>query len=224
MAAEAGLKELNKQVILKEAEKYVYHELKDEGSGHDFWHVYRVTKTAMRIAQEEHADLFICKLAALLHDIGDRKAPDDAALKLEKVKKWLVSHRVGKEESQLVLDIISNMINENGESREMKTLEGKVVQDADRLDAIGAIGIARVFSNGGSKGQLIYHPDIKPDILRHGPVDPNRKETSINQFYEKLLKLHHLMNTNYGKRMAETRHRRMQHFLSEFFEEWEGES
>ncbi|WKB36678.1 HD domain-containing protein [Terrilactibacillus sp. S3-3] len=183
------MKELNKQVILKEAEKYVYHELKDEGSGHDFWHVYRVTKTAMKIAQEEHADFFICKLAALLHDIGDRKSPDSETQNLEKIKKWLVSHRVDEKDRRLVLDIISGITFDNGEGREMKTLEGKVVQeDADRLDAIGAIGIARVFSNGGSKGQLIYHPDIKPDIMRHGPIDPNRKETSINRFYEKLLK------------------------------------
>lgn len=197
--------------------------LSSDGTGHDWWHVYRVWKMAQRIGQAEKADLLVVDLAALLHDIADWKLHDgDSMLGPKIARDWLDSLDLGPGISEHVCHIIAN-ISFKGAKVEPPTLspEGKVVQDADRLDAMGAIGIARAFAYGGAKGQAIYDPTVKP--TEHRTAEAYLKGgTTINHFYEKLLLLKDRMNTATGRAMAEERHRFMEDYLRRFYEEWEG--
>ncbi|WP_216827739.1 HD domain-containing protein [Alkalihalobacterium elongatum] len=208
---------------LKQTETYVHNELSGEASGHDWWHIYRVTKLAKKIANVEGADAFICEMAALLHDIADEKFNESEEAGLKKVEKWLNDIEVEQESTQHILQIIASMSFKGGGQPRMKTLEGMVVQDADRLDALGAIGIARTFAFGGAKGNIIYDPAIKSREGMSKEEYQKRDNTAINHFYEKLLKLKNLMNTAYGKQLAEGRHQQMEQFLEQFYKEWEGE-
>jgi uncharacterized protein len=211
--------------IIDRTVEHVKTALSGEGSGHDWWHIERVWRTAKRIGRSENADLLVVELAALLHDIADWKAHGgDSAIGPKMAGQWLASIEVDPGVTDHVCQIIAN-ISFKGANAERPTLslEGQVVQDADRLDAIGAIGIARAFSYGGSKGRMIYDPTCPP--IDHRSVDSylNANGTTINHFYEKLLLLKDRMNTATGKSIAERRHQFMEEFLREFYEEWQGE-
>lgn len=217
------------QSTINKTKNFVKDILFGEGSGHDWWHIYRVWNTAKYIANKETgADIFVVELASLLHDIADRKFNDGNVEKgTEKVRNFLTTINIDTKVVEEVCEIVStcsfaSSFLENGKRRVMKTIEGKIVQDADRLDAIGAIGIARAFAYGGSKGREIYNPTIKPTL--HTTKDSYTKKVShsINHFYEKLLLLKDLMNTKTAQTMAKNRHKYMQQFLHEFYQEWEG--
>jgi uncharacterized protein len=213
------------QLIIESTLQYVKKTLEGEGSGHDWWHVYRVWKNAILISKSEKVDTNIVQLGALLHDIADYKfhGGDDTVgpkvargfLEDKKVEAYIIDH---------VCEIIETISFKGSKvNTNLKTLEAEVVQDADRLDAIGAIGIARTFAYGGYKNRLMYDPNIKPEV--HHSFDEYKKNTSptINHFYEKLLLLKGLMNTDTGKRVAEERHIFMENYLNRFFKEWNGE-
>lgn len=181
-----------------------------DSSGHDWWHIERVRRLALTIAKEEGADLFICEMAALLHDVADRKFNPSLAIGLQIVGSWLDSQAVATEAKEHILAIISQMsFTSYRQGKRVTTLEGQVVQDADRLDAIGAIGIARTMAYSGHTGRLIYNPD-------------GDEETAIRHFDDKLLRLKELMNTSYGKALAEQRHEFMLSYLEQFYAEWTG--
>jgi uncharacterized protein len=210
--------------IIERTANYVRTALSGEGSGHDWWHIDRVWRIAKRIGQAEGADLPVVELAALLHDIADWKAHGgDSNIGPRKASDWLNSLDVDPAIIEQVSQIIAN-ISFKGAKVEQPTLslEGKVVQDADRLDAIGAIGIARTFAYGGSKGRLIYDPTCKPTDHQTADSYLNSNGTTVNHFYEKLLLLKDRMNTPTGKAMAVKRHQFMVDYLERFYEEWEG--
>jgi uncharacterized protein len=217
---------MDKNLIIEETKKYAKSKLEGEATGHDFWHILRVYKTAKHIAEKEGADLFIVELTALLHDIADWKfneGNEDMGPKL--AEEWLKSLEVSELEINKVTKIIKTMSFKGGTTNSsQETIEGKVVQDADRLDAIGAIGIARAFAYGGFKGREIYNPDIKPVNFKSFEAYKNNKGTSVNHFYEKLFLLKDRMNTETGKAMAQERHEFMESYLKEFYKEWEGNS
>lgn len=219
------MERLDKTDIITKTRNYVQETLSGEGSGHDWWHVYRVWKTAQTIGKEEGADMFVVELAALLHDIADWKFNDgDEDVGARAARIWLESLEVESKVINHVCEIIkTSSFKGVGVKTSMKTLEGRVVQDADRLDAIGAIGIARTFAYGGFKSREIYDPAIKPEL--HSSAENYKKNTSptINHFYEKLLLLKDLMNTKTAKKMAQGRHEYMEQYLKRFFKEWDGE-
>lgn len=208
--------------ILKRLELHVEKELAREASGHDWWHIVRVRHLATTIAQREKADLFICQAAALVHDLADEKLNESAQAGLDRVAQLLTKVEIDPLRQNHIMEIISTMSFKGGGGKPMTTLEGQIVQDADRLDAIGAIGIARTMAFSGNKGRLIHDPERQPrDQLT--PEDYRKgDDTAIMHFYEKLLRLKNLMNTNYAKEMAEHRHAFMQAYLDEFYAEWEG--
>ncbi|ASS74709.1 phosphohydrolase [Tumebacillus algifaecis] len=214
---------MDREAIIAAAEQFVQQELGSDSSGHDYWHIFRVWQTAKKIGQVEGADLFIVELAALLHDLADEKLNESEAAGLAKVRGWLEAQDVAVEEVDHVMEIISTMSFKGGNKPGMRTLEGAVVQDADRLDALGAVGIARTFAYSGAKGQLPHDPQLKPRTDMTAQEYRQGKSTAINHFYEKLLKLKELMNTAYGRQMAEGRHRVMEAFLEQFYAEWEGQ-
>ena len=205
---------------LRETEIYIQEQFKDEGSGHDWWHIYRVRNMALKIAEEEGGDRFIIEMAALLHDLDDWKLNGDS--NESKSKKRLNQIGVSEIESKRILDIIEQVSFKGaGVENNAIFLEAKIVQDADRLDAIGAIGVARTFAYGGSKKRLIYDPEIKPVL--HDDFESYKKNTAptINHFYEKLLLLKDLLNTGTAKKIAGKRHHYMEEFLQQFFAEWD---
>lgn len=211
-----------KSDILTKTENHVRQKLEGKGSGHDWWHIHRVRNTALKIAQEEHADLFVVELATLLHDIADHKFHDgDEDIGPATARNWLVSLDVEESVIEHVCQIIRDVSFKGAEvETPMKTIEGKVVQDADRLDAIGAIGIARAFAYGGHKGRELHNPDIQPES--HDSFDKYKKSTgpTINHFYEKLFLLKDRMNTKSGRKLAEDRHQFMEEFVERFLQEW----
>tara|TARA_Y100001936_G_scaffold21736_1_gene19103 strand:+ start:18 stop:668 length:651 start_codon:yes stop_codon:yes gene_type:complete len=210
--------------IIDKTCKFVEDKLSGDGSGHDWWHIFRVWTLAKKIAVEEKAQVEIVELGALLHDIADWKFHDgDDSIGPAIAREFLNNQNVEPNVSDSVVEIISTVSYKGaGVATPMKTLEGKIVQDADRLDAIGALGIARTFAYGGYKNRLIYHPDEKP-VLHKSYEDYKKNEGhTINHFYEKLLLLKERMNTNTGKRIAEGRHKFMQSFLDQFYKEWDG--
>jgi len=216
---------MNKEEIIQKTVDYVKDKLSGEGSGHDWWHVYRVWKNAQHISKSEKVDLFVVQLSALLHDIADWKFHDGDEMAGARVsREWLVGLNVGTEIIDHVCDIIAtSSFKGAGVKSEMKTIEGKVLQDADRLDAIGAIGIARTFAYGGSKGRLMYDPNIKPEFHTSAKAYGTNVAPTINHFYEKLLLLKDLMNTETARKIAEGRHVYMEGYLKQFYAEWEGE-
>jgi uncharacterized protein len=198
--------------------------LSGDGTGHDWWHVYRVWKTARRIGQAEEANPLVVELAALLHDIADWKVHGgDTTIGPKTARAWLASLDLDPNVIDHVCRIVAD-ISFKGANVEQPTLspEGQVVQDADRLDAIGAIGIARAFAYGGSKSRMIHDPTCPPMEHRSAESYLNNAGTTINHFYEKLLLLKDRMNTPTGQAMAAERHRFMEEYLRRFNEEWEG--
>lgn len=215
---------MNKSQIIGQTVEYVKQTQTEYDSAHDWWHIWRVSQLAKRIGKEEKADLFIVELAALLHDIADYKFHGgDETLNEKRAKAWLEKMKLPNETIKHIVEIINDLSYKGSEvATPMKTIEGQVVQDADRLDAIGAIGITRTFNYGGSKGRQIYDPKIKP-IYHQAFADYKRgSPPTINHFYEKLLLLKDRMNTKTAKKLAKGRHKVMEDFLSEFYSEWEG--
>jgi uncharacterized protein len=216
---------MNEREILQTTTKYVRGLLSGEGSGHDWFHVERVRNTALHIAREERADMFVVELAALLHDVADWKfAGGDHDAGPQAAKKWLDSQSVSKEVTDHVAGIIADLSFKGaGVDTPMRTIEGQCVQDADRLDALGAIGIARAFAYGGHKGRALYDPAIPPQP--HASFEAYKKNAgpTINHFYEKLLLLRDRMSTATGKRLAADRHAYLKRYLEQFLAEWDGE-
>jgi uncharacterized protein len=206
--------------VLEQARAYARQELERDSSGHDWWHIVRVTEMAKRLAAGEGADSFICELAALLHDVADEKLNPSKEAGMDKVRTWLAGHNLDEADREHVLEIIATMSYSGGHGTPMRTKEGRVVQDADRLDALGAIGIARTFAYSGAKGHVMHNPELQP--REQMTAEQYRKEqgTAVNHFYEKLLKLKELMNTDAARRVAEERHRFMEQFLEQFYAEW----
>lgn len=213
---------MDKEKIINQTTEYVKAEFSGEGSGHDWWHIYRVRNLAMEIAKREKADLFIVELAALLHDIDDWKFNNGESRQAEE---WLKKLAIDENIISEICEIIGSLCFKGAEvETKMKTPEGMIVQDADRLDAIGAIGIGRTFAYGGNRGQEMHNPNIKPEMSKTFEQYKNKKTTSINHFYEKTLLLKDLMNTSAAKKIAKKRHKLMEKFLKEFLQEWEGKS
>lgn len=214
----------NQQTINKTTE-FVKETLANQESGHGWWHIFRVFTIAVRIAKEENANIFVVKLASLLHDIADYKFNNgNYSINEQTARDWLNKLAIDSKIIEQVCQII-NEVSFKGASDQSKpsSLESKIVQDADRLDALGAIGIARCFSYGGHKGREIYIPGEKPKQYLN--FDQYRKNTScsINHFYEKLLILTDKMNTQAGKKMAQKRHRFILKYLEQFFAEWQAD-
>lgn len=209
------------QEIIKKTVDYVKSVLLGESSGHDWWHIYRVWRLARDIAEKESADLFIVELAALLHDIADWKFTNgDEEVGPKLAREWLEQLEVNENDIYHITEIIKDLSYKGAKVQtSMKTLEGKVVQDADRLDAMGAIGIARCFAYGGHKGREIYNPEIKPQLHESADAYKSNKSPSINHFYEKLLLIKDLINTESAKAIAQERHEFMERFLNEFYYE-----
>lgn len=212
------------RTIIERTADHVKGVLGSDASGHDWWHIHRVWQSARRIATREGADLFVVELAALLHDIADWKFHGgDVSIGPRVAAAWLAEQQVDRLIAEQVCGIIAQVSFKGaGADSSMPTLEGKVVQDADRLDAIGAIGIARAFAYGGHAGRAMHDPGIPPEL--HASFEAYRRNCgpSINHFYEKLLLLKDRMQTHTGRELAEQRHRFMEEFLAQFFAEWDG--
>lgn len=213
---------MKQQEQLKAMEQYAKRVLDSDTSGHDWSHIERVVNTTKTIAKAEGADLFICEAAALLHDVIDDKIIQDPADALKELKKFLTSIEVTPVQIEAIVSIITRMSFKNHQEKQDLSLEGKVVQDADRLDAIGAIGIARVMCYSGSTGRPIHKPEMKPRENLTPEEYRNGESTAIMHFYEKLLKLKDLMNTDYGKKLAKGRHEFLELYLKQFYAEWDG--
>lgn len=202
--------------------QFVKEKLEGAEAGHDWFHIERVWKLSKKIAQTEDCNLNVVELSALLHDIADPKFHNgDETLALKISRDFLETQNVEEEIIQQVLFIIQNISFKNrGEVPQNLPIELKVVQDADRIDAIGAIGVARTFNFGGFKNNMMYHPDIQPKLNMSKEEYKKSNGTTVNHFYEKLLLLKDLMNTNEGKKIAEERHQFMLTFLDQFMKEW----
>ena len=214
---------MDQQKIIEATTTFVKNILQHDSSGHDWWHIERVRKAALQIGEEENANLFVVEMAALLHDVADEKLNKSEEEGLMKVRNWLSSIQITESEQEEIIEIISTMSFKGGSRPPMKTIEGKVVQDADRLDAIGAIGIARTFAYAGAHGDLIYDPALPFRESMTKDEYRNGKSTAVNHFYEKLLKLKDTLNTNAAKKAAKERHDFMTAFLDQFYKEWNGQ-
>ncbi|MEC4003446.1 HD domain-containing protein [Flavobacterium sp. SUN052] len=204
---------------------FVKEKLKGAEAGHDWFHIERVYKNALLIAKGENCDLEVVKLGALLHDIADSKFNDgDETVGPKVAREFLESQNASQEIISHVINIIENISFKGGNfEKKFSSKELEIVQDADRLDAIGAIGIARTFNYGGFKNRQMYNPEILPKLAMSKEEYKNNEAPTINHFYEKLLLLKDKMNTETGKKIAEERHHFMELFLSQFYAEWNGE-
>lgn len=214
---------MDKQIIIQQTCEFVKNELAEAETGHDWSHIERVWKNAKKIAVKENVDLFTVELAALLHDIADSKFHDgNENIGPEKAVAFLSSLNVDSEVIEHVEQIIRNISFKGGNFlRDFDSLELQVVQDADRLDAIGAIGIARTFHYGGFKNREIYNAEIPPQLNLTMEEYKASKSPTINHFYEKLLLLRDRMHTETGKELANQRHLFMEEFLRNFYAEVE---
>lgn len=212
---------MDKEKTIEEAGEYIKELLGSDTTGHDFFHSERVYKTSLKIAKSEGGDSFVIGLAAWLHDADDVKLFSESS-DLEHARQFMTKHEVGSNIQERVCKIIHEISFKGTDSVKPSSLEGKIVQDADRLEAIGAIGIARAFAYGGKTGRKIYDPAEKPLLNMDEKTYRAHFDTSINHFYEKLLNLKDMMNTKTGKKLAESRHKFMENYLDEFFAEWNG--
>ncbi len=214
---------MNQNEILQKTSEYIKQEFGDDSSGHDWWHIYRVWKNAITICEKEKADIFVVELAALLHDLDDWKFNEAEDETPHRAKAWMESCSVDSSVVNQVCEIIMNVSYKGAQvENKMKSLEGFIVQDADRLDAIGAIGIGRAFAYGGYKNRPMYDPEMLNQMHASFEEYKNSKSATINHFYEKLLLLKGMMNTPTAKIIAEQRHEVMLRFLDQFMKEWEG--
>ena len=222
--------------IIQKTAEYVKTELERDSSGHDWWHIVRVWKTALALCKYENADVYTVELAALLHDLDDWKLvpsppahlPPSGGLPVgegrpARAEAWLRQMDIDPALAEHVCEIITGLSFKGAQvETPMRTIEGQIVQDADRLDAIGAIGIARAFAYGGHKGRLLYDPACPPQMHASFEQYQNSGSATINHFYEKLLLLKDRMNTPTAKKIAAQRHAHMEQFLEQFMREWEG--
>jgi len=217
---------VNKEKVITNCISFVKKELQNAEGGHDWFHIERVFKNTILIAKAEKVDVFVVSLAALLHDIADPKFNNgDEKIGPKKATQFLIDENVPKKISIHVINIIKHMSFKNSFDKNLqnfKTKEFEVVQDADRLDAIGAIGIARCFNYGGFKNRSLYNPEIIPNLTMTKEEYKNSKAPTINHFYEKLLLLKDKMNTETGKQIATDRHLFMEKYLEQFYNEWNG--
>lgn len=204
---------------------FVKQKLENAETGHDWFHIERVYKNALLIAQNEICNLEIVQLGALLHDIADSKFNNgDETVGPKVAREFLESQNTSEEIINHVINIIENISFKGGNfENKFTSIELQIVQDADRLDAIGAIGIARTFNYGGFKNRALYNPEIIPNLNMSKEEYKNSEAPTLNHFYEKLLLLKDKMNTETGKIIALERHKYMENFLSQFYAEWEGE-
>ncbi|MBQ2000065.1 MAG: HD domain-containing protein [Spirochaetales bacterium] len=208
--------------IINQALEYVKKIFENDFSGHDYFHTLRVFKMATHIATEEKANLEIVQLAALLHDVDDIKlSPQTHAQKIN-ARRFLAANNFPETTICNICQIIDEVSYLGNDSVTPKTLEGKCVQDADRLDALGAVGIARAFAYGGNHNRLMYHPDIKPKMNMGKEEYINHISTTVNHSYEKLFKLTELINTSTARKIATEREAYMKNFIAEFMDEWDG--
>ena len=214
-----------KMILIDKTIAFVKEKLENAEGGHDWFHIERVYKNSILIAQEEECDLIVVKLGALLHDIADSKFHDgDETIGPKTARTFLESENVFEETINHVINIIENISFKGGNfENKFSSKELEIVQDADRLDAIGAIGIARTFNYGGFKNRALYNPSIAPNLNMSKEEYKNSDAPTLNHFYEKLLLLKDKMNTATGKKIALERHKYMENFLSQFYAEWEGE-
>ncbi|MDA3890748.1 MAG: HD domain-containing protein [Salinivirgaceae bacterium] len=210
--------------IIEKTILFVKETLKGVESGHDWWHIKRVWQMAKRIAETEQCNIFIVEMAALLHDIADSKFHDgDENIGSIKALEFLKTLNVQNEIVEQIIPIIKFVSFKGGNfTVSYKSIELEIVQDADRLDAIGAMGISRAFNYGGFKNRAIYNPEIKPTLNMTKEEYKKSNAPTINHFYEKLLLLKDRMNTEEGRRQAIQRHNFMVQFLEQFYKEWEG--
>jgi len=215
---------MNSTKIIQKTITFVKEELATAEGGHDWFHIERVYKNSLLISKTEEIDLLVVALGALLHDIADSKFYNgDETVGPKKARQFLTSEGVSEEIILHVINIIENISYKGGNAKQkFHSKELDVVQDADRLDAIGAIGIARAFNYGGFKNRKLYDPEITPNLLMSPSEYKASTAPTINHFYEKLLLLKDKMNTQTGKDIAQNRHRYMEGFLKQFKEEWEG--
>lgn len=204
---------------------FVKNQLAHAEGGHDWFHIERVYKNVLLIAEEEECDLTVVKLAALLHDIADSKFHGgDETVGPKTARTFLESQNVSEAIISHVIAIIENISFKGGNfEKKFNSKELEIVQDADRLDAIGAIGIARTFNYGGFKNRPLYNPNIQPNLNMSKEEYKNSESPTLNHFYEKLLLLKDKMNTETGKKIAQKRHDFMVTFLSQFYAEWDGQ-
>lgn len=213
------------QEIINKTAAYVKEKFSGEGTGHDWWHMYRVWQLSRTIASKENkANLYVVELGALLHDIADWKFHDgDEEAGPKAAREWLESQSVDEDVIKHIEDIIRTVSFKGaGVPSNMSTIEGKIIHDADKLDALGAIGIARTFAYGGANNREMYNPDQGPE--NHNSFDAYKKSTghTVNHFYEKLLLLKDRMYTDTAKQLANERHNFMEAFLAQFYNKWEG--
>lgn len=215
---------MKNQTLIDTTINFVKEKLADAEGGHDWFHIERVYKNTLLIAKEEECNLLVCQLGALLHDIADSKFHNgDETVGPKTARAFLEKENVSEEVIDHVIKIIENISFKGGNfEKKFASIELDIVQDADRLDAIGAIGIARCFNYGGFKNRALYDPEIRPNMNMSKEEYKNSTSPTITHFYEKLLLLKDKMNTKTGKAIAEERHRYMEDFLEQFFAEWEG--
>ena len=212
---------MDKELVIEKAKAFVKEKLCNEGSGHDWYHIERVYNLTKFLAKKEGANSYISELSALFHDLEDWKFSKDNTSGTTVTENFLKDMGVSKEDIEKIVTIIKTMSFKGGVvDSTQHTLEGMVVQDADRLDAIGAIGIARTFTYGGYKNRPIYDPNIKPVEFTSLEEVKTKENHTINHFYEKLLKLKDLMNTESAREIAKERHEFMEEFLHRFYGEW----
>lgn len=216
---------MNNAEIIARTKEFVKQTLKNAEGGHDWFHTQRVYNNSLHIAAKETVDDFVVSLGALLHDIADSKFHDgDETIGPQLAREFLFKQNVDSNSIEHVINIIENMSFKSsldGE-RNFSSPELKVIQDADRLDAIGAIGIARCFNYGGYKNRKLFDPSIKPNLNLSKEEYKTSDAPTINHFYEKLLLLKDMMNTKTGKQIAEKRHEFMKNYLEQFYKEWDG--
>ncbi len=209
--------------VVARTEARVRELLGADATGHDWWHVERVRRVALRLGTEEGADAFVVELAALLHDVDDWKSSGDPEAAPRHAREWLASLEVDGGVREHVAEIVGTLSFKGaGVPTPMRTVEGRVVQDADRLDALGAIGIARAFAYGGSRGRPLHDPEAPPVLHQSFEQYRGAGGATLNHFYEKLFLLRDRMNTAAGRRLAEERHRYMEAFVARFLAEWDG--
>lgn len=210
------------KIIIRDALDFVRNTFKDDYSGHDYFHTLRVYKMASRIAEQESANIIIVQLSALLHDVDDIKLSPETYANKDRAVDFLRTHNISEAMIKTICSIIDEVSFRGTDSTAPETIEGKCVQDADRLDAIGAIGIARAFAYGGNHHRIMHDPAIRPSVGMNADTYHRHISTTINHFYEKLFQLKDLMNTDTAKKIAEQREAYMKLYISEFLDEWDG--
>lgn len=216
---------MRNDILIQNTIEFVKQQLQNAEGGHDWFHIERVYKNSLLIAKEENCDLLVVQLGALLHDIADSKFYNgDENVGPKTARTFLENQKVEENIIQNVIDIIKNISFKGGNfNKNFTSIELEIVQDADRLDAIGAIGIARTFNYGGFKNRAIYDPNVPSNLTMNKEEYKNSESPTLNHFYEKLLLLKDKMNTQTAKKLAEKRHAFMQLFLEEFYTEWNGD-